>query len=61
MLMISYYFLLQIKNCKHALIRKTLRFCEDMEASSEYRKICRVSKKVYKVNQGIFEIDTVDQ
>ena len=33
-----------------------------MEAPSEYSKIYRVSiKKVYKVNQALFEIDIVDQ
>ena len=53
MLLISYYFLLQVKDCKHVWIRKQLRFYEKWKlqvniAKSIRMKLYRVKKKYDK-------------
>ena len=52
MLMISYYFLLQIKTCKHVWMSKKLRFCARMEAPMNIAKStwCLKNTKLIKHN-----------
>ena len=65
MLMISYYFLLQVKNCKHVCISKKLRFCEEMEAPSEHSHLpvslfilVKNANEIYYFNEQF--VDTFD-